>query len=159
MVYKNLVIHPDTAMPGHLGACAADQQGKFMEFKKLFWKKGFNTYAQTRDPSSMSAANVVEMAKELGLDASKFEADMNGETCMSLMSADAQALRNFGVNGTPSFFVNGKFTMFQGPEAFEALIKEELAAVAASGVAPEKYYDEVVMAQGEKRFKSRAEAQ
>ena len=64
-------------------------------------------------------------------------------------------LNKFGVSGTPSFFVNGKFTMFSGQEPFKALIDSELKEVQASGVPPAEYYQKVVVEKGEKKFKSK----
>ena len=60
----------------------------------------------------------------------------------------------FCVSGTPSFFLLGKNRGFAGPDAFNKLIAEELAAVEASGVPAAEYYQKVVMA-GEKQFKAR----
>lgn len=158
MVYKHFVVHPDTVMEAHLASCAANEQGKFVAFSDLFWEKGFGAYAQTRDPSMMSGANLMKIAAEAGLDTKRLQADMNGEKCKARIQNDMAELSKFGVGGTPSFFINGKFTMFTGPEAFKQLIDAELAAVEASGIPADQYYQKVVMEQGLKKFRSKKDA-
>jgi protein-disulfide isomerase len=159
VVYKHFVVHPDTATPAHKAACAAGKQGKFMEFKKLFWEKGFGQYAKTRDPSVMSAEAVAKMAAEIGLDTDKFATDVASADCVQRLRQDMQVLSKFGVNATPSFFVNGRFTGFAGPGPFKKLIDEELEKAEKSGVAPRDYYQNVVMRKGLKQFRSKAEAE
>lgn len=158
MVYKHYVVHPDTVMEAHKAACAAHLQGKFNAFEKQFWDKGFGAYAQSRDPSHMAGAKLMQIARDAGLDVKKLEADMKGSECDARIQADMGELSKFGVNATPSFFVNGKFAMFEGPDAFKAMVDAALAEVASSGVAPDQYYQQVVMGQGLKQFRSKADA-
>jgi protein-disulfide isomerase len=155
VVYKNFVIHPDTAMAAHLASCAAGKQGKFSEFKNVFWEKGFNAYRQSGDASKMGRDNILAMAGELGLDKAKFTADLDGAECKKLVDNDMQELMKFKVNGTPSFFVNGKAAQFQGMEPFKQLVDKELKEAEASGVPAAEYYQKVVMEKGEKEFKPR----
>lgn len=156
VVYKDFVVHPDTVLDAHLAGCAANKQGKFKAFKDAFWEKGFRAYASARDPSMLGKDNILKIAKEAGLDVGKLQSDMSGDECKSKVQGDMEELSKFGVNGTPSFFVNGKFTMFSSPAAFTAMIDKELAEVEASGVPAAEYYQQVVMAKGEKAFKSAA---
>jgi protein-disulfide isomerase len=154
VVYKNYVVHPDTVMDAHLAGCAAAKQGKFKEFKYAFWEKGFREYAKTRDPKVMAKDAIMKIAGDAKIDTARLGTDMASAECKQRISSDMAELGKFGVNGTPAFFVNGKYTMFSGPEAFKALIDSELEAVTKSGIPPEEYYQKVVMA-GEKKFKSR----
>jgi protein-disulfide isomerase len=158
VVYKHYVVHPDTVMMAHLAACAAGKQGKFLPFMKGFWEKGYGEYQKTRDPKSMSEENILKIAKDAGVDTGKLKTEMNGEQCKERIKADMAELSKFGVNGTPSFFVNGRFTMFSGPDAFKALIDSELKVVEASGEPPDQYYQKVVMEKGEKKFKSKVKS-
>jgi protein-disulfide isomerase len=156
VAYKNMVVHPDTAMTGHKAACAAGRQGKFMEFKTLFWEEGFGAYASSRDPSKMNEAAVTAMAQKLGLDVAKFSADLKGPDCAKRIEDDMAELGKFGVQATPSFFING--TMIPGalpPEQFKAIIDEKLKIAQASGVPAAKYYQAEIMAKGEKKFRSK----
>jgi protein-disulfide isomerase len=158
VVYKNFVVHPDTVMEAHLAGCAANEQGKFKEFSDAFWDKGFGAYSQTRDPSTMSGENLMKIAAGAGLDRKRLQADLNSDKCKAQIQGDMAELNKFGVGGTPSFFVNGKFTMFSNPQAFKQMIDAELAAVGSSGVPADQYYAKVVMEQGLKKFRSKKDA-
>lgn len=158
VVYKNFVVHPDRVTEAHMAACAAGKQGKFPEFMKAFWDKAFTAYAQTRDASALGEDNIVKIAADLGLNVAKLKEDMKGEECKQRLAADMRELSKFRVSGTPSFFVNGKFTMFSGPEPFKALIDAELKEVASSGVPADQYYQKVVMEKGKKTFVSKKDA-
>lgn len=145
-------------MTAHLAACAAGDQGKFVEFMDAFWKQAFAAYRDSRDPSALGEENIKKIASELGLDVDRLERDMKGDACKQRIDSDMRELGKFHVSGTPSFFVNGKFTMFSGPGPFKALIDAELAAVEASGVPADQYYQKVVMEKGEKQFKSKKDS-
>lgn len=126
-----------------------------MEFKDAFWKKGFGEYRASRDASKMAEANLLVIAKGIGLNVDKLKADMRGQTCQGLMASDQEELNRFGVNGTPAFFINGK--SFRGgidAPAFKAAIDAELKQVEASGVAGKDYYRTQVLEKGEKKFRS-----
>ena len=158
VVYKNFVVHPETALPGHLASCAAAKQGKYLAFKDAWWEKAFTPYAESRGEKveSMQKDNILAIAKDLGLDGTKFAADMDGEDCRMLVKGDQDELDVFQVGSTPTFFVNGKEVSGALPtEAFSQLIDEELKNVTKSGVAPGEYYDKVVIAKGEKKFRSK----
>ena len=134
VVYKQLVVHPRNAMAGALAFCAAAKQNKHVEMNNLIWDKGYK--AKQLDNSDVDGGkcwdvadgckNVVGYAQELQLNVDKFKADMKGE-CQQLVQADAKSLQQFGVSGTPGFFVNGRFIGGAVPiENFTALIDEEL---------------------------------
>jgi predicted DsbA family dithiol-disulfide isomerase len=104
----------------------------------------------------MRPEGFMKWAAELGIDATKLKADMEGPECNKLVQDDMQELSKFNVNGTPAFFINGR--MIPGgmsKEQFKVLIDEKLKEVEKSGVAPNEYYDKVVMAKGEKKFRSK----
>lgn len=158
VVYKNFVVHPERVMPAHMAACAAGKQGKFLEFKHAWWEKGYGEYAKTRDPGKLGEPTILAIAKDIGLDMNKFNADRKGEECKAQIAADMKELNKFGVNGTPSFFVNGKFTMFSGPGPLNAMIDKAVADVGSSGVPAADYYQKVVIDKGLKKFRSKADA-
>ena len=156
VVYKNLVVHPQVAMPAHLASCAAAKQGKYLAFKTAFWDKAFAPYAEAHDPSKLGRDNILVIAKALGLDLKRLEADMDGADCKARIAADATELEKFHVNSTPTFFVNGQPIAGALPlEAMKEIVDTQLKLVAASGVAPGKYYEQEVMAKGEKQFRSK----
>lgn len=156
VVYKNFVVHPDTVMEAHLGSCAAARQGKFMAYKKAFWEKGFNAYAQTRDPSKMGGENLRAIAKSVGLDVAKWETDLKGPACQAVIQNDMQELNKFGVNGTPAFFINGMMIPGGIDEGtFHQIIDEKLKIAEASGVPGSEYYQREIFEKGEKKFRSK----
>ena len=157
VVYKNLVVHPDTAMLGHLASCAAAKQGKYKEFKKAFWDKAFTPYAASRgqEAGAMGKDNILAFSKELGLDTAKLAADMDSDACKQLVAGDMGDLEPFQVGSTPAFFINGRIVVGALPKpAFKKLIDEELAKAEKAGVQGD-YYEQVVIAKGEKKFRSK----
>jgi len=157
VVYLNLIVHP-AAKPAHLASCAAARQGKYNEFKRAFWDKGYAPYADSRDATKLDEEHVLAIAKEVGLDAARLKADMASPACQARLDADMAELAKFHVDSTPTFFINGKHLGGALPkEAFAALIDEQLKAVAVSGVPGSDYYRKVVLAKGEKQFRSKVD--
>jgi protein-disulfide isomerase len=99
-------------------ALAAHRQGKFWEMHdKLF-----------ADQQSLSEAAYEKHAKDLGLDVERFKKDYASAEVKARVDADMREANQLGVNGTPGFFVNGRFLSGAQPfEAFKALIDQELA--------------------------------
>jgi len=155
VVYMNLVVHPP-ARPAHLASCAAARQGKYNQFKHAFWDKGYGAYAAAHDASKLGEANILAIAKGVGLDVGKLKADMASPACAARVEHDMTELAKFHVNATPTFFINGKQLGGALPkEGFEQLIDEQLKVVEASGVPAADYYAKVVLGTGEKQFRSK----
>src|SRR5690606_23290582 len=128
------------AQPAALAALAAHQQGKFWEMHDLLFAK-----AESR---SLNDETYVELAKQLQLDIDKFNADRSSKELADMVLGDQKIAMQFGAGGTPAFFVNGRpISGAQSFEAFDALIKEEMAKaeayLAANKVEPEKLYEEM----------------
>ncbi len=156
VVYKNLVVHPQLAMPAHLASCAAAKQGKYLAFKNTFWEDGFEAYADKRDPTKLGRDNILVIAKKVGLDLKRLEADMDGSDCRARIDADAAELAKFKVSSTPTFFINGTPIAGALPLVeMRSIVDAQLQLVASSGVAPAQYYAQQVMAKGEKTFRSK----
>jgi protein-disulfide isomerase len=100
-----------------LAAVAADQQGKFWPmYDKLFANQ------QNLDPP-----NLEKYAQEVGLDMAKFKADSADPKTKAVVEADMKQASQFGVQGTPSFFVNGRaFSGAYPLESFQMVIDEEI---------------------------------
>ena len=159
VVFKNLVVHPQQVQRAHLAGCAAAKQGKFVAYYQGFWEKAFAPYAASRDASKLSEESIMSWAGSVGLDPTKLKADMDGQDCNGLLTADAQELGKFQVNSTPSFFVNGIHIGGALPkEAFKEVIDQRLKIVEASGVSPAEYYEKEVMGKGVPQFRSKVEA-
>jgi protein-disulfide isomerase len=159
VVYTNMLIHPP-ARPAHLASCAAAKQGKYMAFKDAFWDKGFGPYAASggKDTSSLEQDNIVKIAKEIKLDAVKLVADMASPECSQRLETDMAELQKWHVEATPTFFINGHFVSGALPkEQMKEIIDAQLKIAEASGVPGADYYDKVVLAKGEKQFRSKSD--
>jgi protein-disulfide isomerase len=150
VAYKSFVVHPKIATVAANAACAAAHQGKFHEMAELLWVRAFDT-------RQFDQANIDAIAKAAGLDMKRYQADVAG-SCPGEVKAENAEMAKFGVNATPSFFINGRYLAGALPiEDFSALIDEELAkanAAVKSGVKPEKLYDTEVVGKGLKGLDS-----
>ena len=110
------------AMPAAIAAAAAAEQGKFWEMHdKLF-----------ANQQNLSPADFEKYAGEIGLDLAKFKAAVENPKTKALVEADAKMGTNFGVGGTPSFFINGhSFSGAYPLESFKTAIDEEIKRVDA----------------------------
>jgi protein-disulfide isomerase len=158
VVYENMVVH-SFAMAAHRGGCAAGKQGKYLAFKKLIWEKAFPDYSSQRDPEKLGEQNLLTLAKDSGFDSKRLMADMNSEECKARIASDMRTLERFGVNGTPTLFINGTMVssgLSKGD--LKAVIDEKLRVVAASGVAAIDYYAKEIVGKGEPKFRSKRDA-
>lgn len=147
IIEKHYIVHPQVATLPALAVCAAHQQGKYDQMEALIWEKGY------RANRNFSQENLDSIAKEAGLDMSKFKEDMNG-ACQKTIQTDQQQLATVGVRGTPAFYINGRFLSGAQPiENFKKIIDEELAKAneaVKNGVKVEDIYSELVMKNGKK---------
>jgi len=153
VVYKQLVVHPNTAMSGALGFCAAAKQGKGPAMDALIWDKSFNKRQFDPDKCWESDAGcplINGFAQELQLDANKFKADM--KSCTAVVQADMRALQQLGVGATPAFFINGRYLVGAVPiDRFAAVIDEELKKAnerIQQGTPRAQYYQQWVLDKG-----------
>ncbi len=100
IVFKQfpLPMHKD-AGTGSEAALAAGEQGKYWEMHDLLFK---NQKAMTR-------ADVDKYAAQIGLDMAKFKDSMDKQVHKAKVDADLAMGKQFGVRGTPSFFINVKW--------------------------------------------------
>ena len=147
IVFKQfpLPMHKDAQM-GSEASLAAGEQGKFWEMHDILFK---NQKAMTR-------ADVEKYAEELKLDMAKFKDALDKKTFAGKVTADLEMGKQFGVRGTPSFFINGKWQR-GAPRAIEGLkklIDEEKAAaeqLIKDGSKREEVYARIMKAAKDKR--------
>ncbi|MBT8494527.1 MAG: DsbA family protein [Deltaproteobacteria bacterium] len=148
IVYKNFIVHPSTATIPALASCAAHLQGKYDQMAKLIWEKGFKANR------NLSKDNMLALAKEAGLDMSKFTKDLDGPQCKKKVRQDQAELAKVGTTGTPAFYINGRFLSGARPfDQFKVLIDEELKKAdqrIKGGTPAAKYYQEWVVKKGKK---------
>ena len=111
------------ALPAAYAAEAAGLQGKFWEMHDLLF-----TRQKDWGEKPIATPEVFEsFAQELGLDMTKFKADVASAEIAARVKRDQDAGNQLGVKSTPTFFLNGK--KIQNPqsyEAFKALLDAEL---------------------------------
>jgi protein-disulfide isomerase len=117
-VFKHypLDFHRDAPL-AHRAALAAGEQGQFWQMHDLIFE---NQRAMKRD-------DLMRMASDLGLDMTRFLLDLDGDRLAGVMQRDMVEGTRVGVEGTPTFFINGHRLVGAQPlEAFTAIIDREL---------------------------------
>lgn len=160
IVGKYMVIHGQPAAQAAQIACAAHKQGKYTQVKNALWEGLFKLEGNRPVMRSENAnlETMKQLAVSAGADAARLDAEIEG--CGAWIAESTQTLRPLGVNGTPSFFVNGRFLQTLEFDQFDAVIKEELAKAdkaIADGVPQGDYYQRQIVAKGEKKAKGRFE--
>ncbi len=105
------------AKPAAIAATAAAKQGKFWEmYGKMF-----------PNQQQLSDANYQVWAKEIGLDMTKFAADLKDPEVAKTVDRDMAVATGLGVRGTPGFFINGVNVSGAQPiENFKKIIDEQI---------------------------------
>ena len=119
MVWKNypLPFHQN-AEPAAEAAMAADAQGKFWPMHdKLF-----------ENQTALDRPSLEKYAQDLGLNMSKFKADLDSSKFKSTIESTTKEGSTVGVNGTPAVFINGRKISGAYPfDTFKKIADEELA--------------------------------
>ena len=101
--------------------------------KKINTAPAAGTAAAVQQESPLSVANLKKYAKELKLDTNKFNKCLDSGEKKTLVDADAKYGASLGVQGTPGFFVNGKFLGGAFPfTAFKEIIDKEISGSASA---------------------------
>lgn len=118
IVFKNfpLPIHQNAEMAAEAGECAFEQ-GKFWEYKEIL----FNNQA------NLSVENLKKYAQDFGLDTGKFNDCLDSKKFEEEVKRDLNEGVNVGVDGTPTFFINGEMLVGAQPfSVFKEVIEEKL---------------------------------
>jgi protein-disulfide isomerase len=92
--------------------CAADQS-RFWDYHDVLFAR------QGTSAAPFSKANLQQYGKDLGLDGAKFDPCVINDKFMDTVNQNSQEGSSQGVEGTPTFFVNGK--MLVGDVPYEEL--------------------------------------
>ncbi len=90
-------IHPH-ATNAAVATEAAAAQGRFWEMHDIIYE----------NQRKMEDADLIHHAQKIGLNVQQFEADFDKENTQQKVEADFESGVRSGVNGTPSFFINGQ---------------------------------------------------
>ncbi len=119
LVFKHLPLdfHKNAQKAAEAFECAGEQ-GKYWEmYDKLFNSR-----------ENLEIANLKKYAKELNLQTSQFDSCLNSGKYDEKIKNDIKEMQEFGISGTPGFFVNKQFIGGAQPlEAFEEAVKKELS--------------------------------
>lgn len=118
-------------VPTHEHALIAAQAAEAAGLQNRFWEmhdklyENQKTWAAAKDVVPM----FVDYAKQIGLDADRFMRDLNGEVVVARIFQDGKRAHALGVNGTPTFFVNGKEATGESwkPDGLRAMINQALS--------------------------------
>jgi protein-disulfide isomerase len=116
-VYRDLpFLGPDSVTAAQAAQCA-DEQGKFWEYHDALFSNAY----------PLGTEAYASYAQELGLDATALTECIDSGRYEAEVMADYQYASNLGVNGTPTFFINGIPLVGAQPLGqFIAVIESEL---------------------------------
>jgi protein-disulfide isomerase len=124
-------LHPN-AFAGARAAEAAGLQGKFWQMHDLLYEQNDENQQDPSAPSWITSTNPTTFfdadAQQLGLNVTQFKSDYASDTVNSLINADMAAGNKLNVQGTPTFFLDGKqLSVGESVSGFEKLINAEIA--------------------------------
>ncbi|MEO6549527.1 MAG: thioredoxin domain-containing protein [Ferruginibacter sp.] len=117
-VFRNFPLsemHPHALTAARVAEAAANQH-KFWEVHDLIYENQENLYAE----------QLLQYARSAGADLKRLVADMKSSKVINKVETDMESGARSGVNGTPTFFINGK--RHKGDYDFDGLktVMEEL---------------------------------
>jgi len=133
----------ERALPAAVAAECAAAQGQF-------WAYHDALYAAA---PALDDAALVRHATALGLDLEAWRACRDDPGTRRAVLAQRERLLAFGVSGTPSFFINGRFVRGgQSLAMLRTLVDQALAraraTLASDGLSASEFYQRVVLDQG-----------
>lgn len=119
IVFRDFPVHGQIAYLAAEAADCAGEQGKYWEYHDLLFENQHEWMSNT--------TKLYGYAEQLGLNTTAFKACLDSGKYKSEVDKDLQDGRNYGVTGTPTFFINGKMVVGYRPyEEFTSLIEQEL---------------------------------
>jgi protein-disulfide isomerase len=115
-----LAQHPN-AYKAAEAAEAAFEQGKYWEYSSLL----------IQNQSALETSKLKEYATRVGIDRSSFDTALDSGKYADRVQRDIQEGIGFGINSTPSVFINGRQVMDKSYEALKAAIETALKESAA----------------------------
>lgn len=117
-------IHPDATAAAMAAQCAADQ-GKYWEYHDRIFREQDKG---TDDVVRFKAADLKKWGAAIRLDAAAFNACVDSARYQDEVAKDYADGIAVGIQGTPTFFINGRFVGgAQSFPVFKKIIDEELA--------------------------------
>ncbi|MBA2524730.1 MAG: thioredoxin domain-containing protein [Pyrinomonadaceae bacterium] len=107
-------------------ANAAQAQGKFFEYAALLFKR----------QDALDVPSLKKYASELGLDRARFDAALDGGTFAAEVRRDIADGEMYGIDSTPTIFVNGVLLKTLSAEDLRAAIDRALGATSTTKTSP-----------------------
>ncbi len=116
LVFRNypLAAHP-RAMPAARAVVAAGNQGRFWEMADLLCEH----------QRALEDEDLERYAEQLGLDLERFRSDVHSPETQARIDRDREEGHRLDVNGTPTFFINGR-RFREPPTSLSSYVREEL---------------------------------
>jgi len=108
-------MHP-SARNSAAAVLAANNQGKYWQFSHLLFENS----------SRLSDSTIQGIARQLGLDAEKFNRDMRSAAVQNMINKDMLEAEKASVEGTPAIFLNGKALRIGSDNEFKIAVENEL---------------------------------
>ncbi|MCR4404579.1 MAG: thioredoxin domain-containing protein [Candidatus Acetothermia bacterium] len=123
LVFRHLPVHGEPSTEAALAALCAHEQGRFWEYHDRLFVISLNEGGK-----ALTAARLRALAGEMGLESERFDRCLASREYAQAVQADLAEAKRLGVEGTPTFFINGRKVVGAQPyEAFRQVIEEELA--------------------------------
>ena len=106
----------ENAWRAALAAGAANAQGKFFEYTEILYK----------NQDALDNDSLKKYAAQIGLNVQQFELDFNSAKVSAEVRKDMADGESYGINSTPSIFVNGVMVRNLSAEGFKAAIERAL---------------------------------
>ena len=106
----------ENAFRAALGAGAANAQGKFFEYTEILYK----------NQSALDNESLKKYAAQIGLNVQQFELDLNSEKTAAEVRKDIADGESYGINSTPTIYVNGVSVRILSVDGFRKAIDRAL---------------------------------
>lgn len=114
VIVKESAVRGEDSRRAAIAAMAAHQQGKYREMHVALMKAPANAY---------TPANLEMIAQSVGLDIARWKKDVADANLIKRVDRSVEEFDMAGLQGTPSFLINGRFVGGFGQEELESLIE------------------------------------
>jgi protein-disulfide isomerase len=125
LIFNPVLSHFDLSEQSHLASECAAEQGRFWQMHDALF--------ESQDALWSDTANVAkQLAADLGLDTTQFNACMDEQRYLDLLYQQDEIRKEHGIRGQPVFDIHGDLLFgAQSFETFQSLIEPKLAATPA----------------------------
>jgi RNA polymerase sigma factor (sigma-70 family) len=119
----------DMPLPFHESSALASEAARAAGEQGKFWEMHDRLFAHQ---DALAPAALTEHARALGLDVAKFQQALDSQRYRKTVEDNVRLAKEVGINGTPSFLVNGKELSGAQPlAAFQRMVEQALGRAPA----------------------------